>query len=762
MTTRVRLVALTAGLLATVGFGAPAAAQDPPWRVARVSYLNGSVSFRAANADEWDLARLNYPLNAGDQLWTDASSRAELHVGSTAVRLAPDTAFSFLTLDDRFVQMLVNEGTVEVRVREVSGDDRYEVDTPNGAVGLLEPGVYRIDVTSDGTRSRVTVRYGRAEVASSGSTFAVRQGETAELVGASDPQYYVDAAIPIDAWERWCGERDQREDYATSARYVSREMIGYEDLDGYGYWSSVPEYGWAWTPTHISIGWAPYRHGHWRHVSHWGWTWIDDAPWGFATCHYGRWAWHHSSWIWVPGRMVPRPYYAPALVAFVGGNGWGVGFSFGSAPVGWFPLAPGEPWLPPYHHSHGYLRNVNGAYVNVNNYNFTNIDVNNFRYANLGIDRAVTAVPRDAFVSGRSARVTGVAVPRAQLGSARVVGMAAPVAPLTTRPESEARRAGIAVPRPPNEAASLGRFARPAPSAGAAASGSPVPFGSRTGAPEGQAKQRLGNSAAAPADRPGAVSRDPRGLAVTPGGSRDPSAWRPVGRPGEAQPRESTPRPPSAMPRSEGGAGTARPSGVVPRSTTPPSGTPSWRPPAAAPRGESGAGTSRPAGAVPRSSTPPSGTPSSRPPASSARPPAAAPRGGSGTNSGASQPSAGFSRAPAQSMQRSYESARPPVEFRRPAEPVQPSEAGRPPVEFRRAPEVTRPPVQTAQPSIESFRRAPEMARPSAPQVQHVSPPAASPRQPAASAAAPRQAPQQSVSPSGHTQARPRHPGGKN
>ena len=765
MMTRVRLAALAAGLLAAVGFGAPVAAQDPPWRVARVSYVNGSVSFRPAGADDWDLVQLNYPLNAGDQLWTDAGSRAELHVGSMAVRLAPDTAFSFLTLDDRFVQMLVNEGTVELRVREVSDDDRYEVDTPNGAVGLLEPGVYRVDVTSDQTRSRVTVRYGRADVSASGSTFAVRQGETAELVGASDPQYYVDSAIPTDAWEQWCSERDRREDYATSARYVSRDLIGYEDLDQYGYWSSVPEYGWVWAPTRVSIGWAPYRDGHWRHVSHWGWTWIDDAPWGFATCHYGRWAWYHSSWIWVPGRMIGRPYYAPALVGFVGGSGWGISLSFGTAPVGWFPLGPGELWVPPYRHSHGYLRDVNVAYVNVNNYNFTNINVNNVRYANLGIDRAVTAVPRDAFVSGRSARVTGVAVPRTQLASAQVLGTTAPVAPETARPESQARRAGIAVPRPPSEATGRGRFAGPAPSGSGAASGSAAPSGNRTGAPGGQSRQRFDNRAAAPADRPGAANRDSRDQAVTPGGSRDPSAWRPAGRPGEAQPRDNAPRSPSAIPRSEGGAGTARP-GVAPRTTAPPSETPSQRPPSrpgeaqpgqatprspsAAARGEGGTTTGRPAGVTPRGSAPPSAAPSPRAPASGQR-------GGS-----SEQPSASFSQAPARSIQRSFESARPPVEFRRPAEPVRPSEAGRPPVEFRRVPEAPRPPVQMAQPSIDSSRRAPEAARPSAPQVQHVSPPAASPRQPAGGAAAARPAPQQSAPSSGHAQAKPRHPGGKN
>lgn len=766
MITRVRIVAFAAGLLFAAGFAAPAAAQDPPYRVARVSYLSGSVSFRPANADDWDLARLNYPLNAGDQLWTDSGSRAELHVGSTAIRLAPQTAFSFVNMDDRFVQMQVNEGTVEVRVREVSDDDRYEVDTPNGAVRLMEAGVYRIDVPSDGTRSRVTVRYGRADVNSSQSAFAVRQGETAELVGADNAQYYVDAAIPVDAWESWCSDRDRREDYATSARYVSREMTGYEDLDDYGYWSSVPDYGWAWRPTHFAIGWAPYRYGHWRHVGYWGWTWIDDAPWGFATCHYGRWAWYNSSWMWVPGRMMPRPYYAPALVAFVGGSGWGLGFSLGSSPVGWFPLAPGEPWWPSYRATPGYIRNVNVAYVNVNNYNFTNVNVNNFRYANLGIDRAVTAVPRDAFVSARSARVTGVAVPRSELGSARVLGMAAPVAPLTTRPVSEARRAGIAVPRPSSEVMNRGAVTRQAPSGRGAPSGSAVPLGNREGAPasDGRASQRFDNRAPTPEARPGAVSRDPRGQVTTPAGARDPSQWRPVGRPGEAQPGQSTPRSPSVVPRGEGGAGTGRPAGVVPRSATPPSGTPSGRPPArpgeaqprqsspgspsAVPRGGSGTDAGRPAAVAPRGAAPSSGAPSSRPPTS-------VPRGNS-----AEQPSAGFSRTPAQSVRPSYESARPPVEFRRPAEPARPSQAGRPPVEFRRAPEVVRPPVEAARPPAESFRHAPEAARPSTPQQQRYNPPAAAPPQPGAGAPAPRQAPQQSAPQGGNSQARPRHPGG--
>jgi len=59
---------------------------DPPSRVGRLSYLSGSVSFRPGTVDDWADATINYPLHAGDHLWTDAAARAELTVGSNALR----------------------------------------------------------------------------------------------------------------------------------------------------------------------------------------------------------------------------------------------------------------------------------------------------------------------------------------------------------------------------------------------------------------------------------------------------------------------------------------------------------------------------------------------------------------------------------------------------------------------------------------------------------------------------------------------------
>ena len=145
---------------------------------------------------------------------------------------------------------------------------------------------------------------------------------------------------------------------AESRRYVSSGVIGYQDLDDHGRWRDDPEYGHVWVPTYVAASWAPYRYGRCAYVQPWGWTWIDDAPWGFAPFHYGRWA--HRPWgrCWVPGSVVRRPVYAPALVAFIGGEDFSVTLVSGGG-VGWFPLGPREVYVPPYAASPAYIRNVN-------------------------------------------------------------------------------------------------------------------------------------------------------------------------------------------------------------------------------------------------------------------------------------------------------------------------------------------------------------------------------------------------------------------
>src|SRR5439155_1119778 len=195
--------------------------RDPPSRVGRLSFVTGAVSFRPGDVDDWTDATVNYPLHNGDHLWTDSDARAEITVGSTAFRLAPQSAFGFLALDDRTVQVRLSQGSLNVRVRDLDDDESLEIDTPNGAVSLLRSGVYRVDVDTTGDTTSVTVRKGEAEVTAAGSAFPVRNKQTAVVVGGESPSYDVQDAIRSDDFQEWCESRDRRWDDSRSAHYVS-------------------------------------------------------------------------------------------------------------------------------------------------------------------------------------------------------------------------------------------------------------------------------------------------------------------------------------------------------------------------------------------------------------------------------------------------------------------------------------------------------------------------------------------------------------
>ncbi|WP_176058550.1 DUF6600 domain-containing protein [Paraburkholderia sp. BCC1876] len=392
---------------------------DPPGRVARLNYMAGTVTTEPAGATDWSYAQVNRPLTTGDQLWNDQNSRSELHIGSTAVRLDQSTSLDILNLDDNSAQLKVAQGTLSTRVRELAPGSSYEIDTPNLALGLNGPGDYRVDVAPDGSSTSVTVRSGSATVYGDSGQVQISAGQQVRF-GGTNLQQVADNGVPgLDGFDQWAAARDAAEDRSVSARYVSRDVPGYEDLDANGTWRSSPQYGEVWVPRATPVGWAPYHEGHWVWQAPWGWTWVDDAPWGFAPYHYGRWAQVDDAWAWVPGPIVVSapPVYAPALVAFVGGGGggginWGVSLAIGgavAAGVAWFPLGPGEPWHPQWggghdHWSPGYYNRVNQTTI-VNNYNHnvTNVNVTNIHntYINYRAPGAVTAVPATAFVHGQ-------------------------------------------------------------------------------------------------------------------------------------------------------------------------------------------------------------------------------------------------------------------------------------------------------------------------------------------------------------------------
>ncbi|MFC0693056.1 DUF6600 domain-containing protein [Paraburkholderia humisilvae] len=416
----------------------PADAQDadPPGRIARLNYMAGTVTTEPAGATDWSYAQVNRPLTTGDQLWNDKGARSELHIGSTAVRIGESTNLDILNLDDDSTQLKVAQGTLSTRVRELPAGASYEIDTPNLALGIGAPGDYRVDVAPDGSETTVTVRSGSATVYGDGGQVPIAAGQQIRFSGTNLQQAASNGAPAPDALDQWAASRDAAEDNSVSARYLSRDVPGYQDLDANGTWRQDPQYGAVWTPNQVPAGWAPYQDGHWVWQAPWGWTWVDDAPWGFAPYHYGRWAYVGNGWAWVPGDIVSEPpVYAPALVAFVGDGGgdvdFGVSLAVGgvaTAGLAWFALGPGEPWHP--HWGHGwsprYYDRVNRPIFG-HGHPITNI---HNTYVNYHAPHAVTCVPATAFVHGQPVNRFAQKVDPRQWHNARFTPGAPGIAPV--------------------------------------------------------------------------------------------------------------------------------------------------------------------------------------------------------------------------------------------------------------------------------------------------------------------------------------------
>ncbi|HMA06935.1 MAG TPA: DUF6600 domain-containing protein, partial [Ramlibacter sp.] len=533
------LLLAVAGLLAS-GW----ALADPPSRVARLAYIAGDISFSPGGEGEWVRASVNRPMITGDRLWVDERGRAELQLGSAVLRVGGATSLTLLNLDDRTVQVQLAQGALNVRVQRLDRGQVFEIDTPNLAYSIRSPGSYRIDVDPDGTATTVVVRSGDAQVYGDRAAFITGVGQTYRFYGSDLRDYESYGLLRPDEFDNWSNERDRRWANSVSRRYVSPEMIGYEDLDQYGTWRKVPDYGAVWVPNRVAADWAPYRDGHWAWVEPWGWTWVDEAPWGFAPSHYGRWARIDNNWAWVPGPATARPVYAPALVAFVGGGDLR---SSGGGTVAWFPLGPRDVYRPSYTVSREYFNDVNTSNTVISRTNITNVysntNVTNITYVNQQVPGAVVAMLAAAFVQSRPVARETVKMNQQAFASAPVVA-AAPVAPVHASVVGGQAALGAKPPERAQARPVVAQVAPPPP---------PVPFAAKQGALAVNAGKPL-DPAALAALKPAAPAPAPAVKVVTP-----------------TQAVAAPPRPASAPAAGQAGlAGRSAPLQPVPAASAPP------------------------------------------------------------------------------------------------------------------------------------------------------------------------------------------------
>jgi hypothetical protein len=328
--------------------GSPEPQQDgigptPP----RLSFVDGHVSFFRPGTGEWTPAPVNMPLSPGDRLQTGSPGNLEIQIGDRAfARGWADSRIELTNQEPDHLQFNVTAGHVAFDLRTLEPGHTVEVDTPNAAFTIDHAGYYRLNVAKERTTFAAR-RGGRAVVTpADGASFGLPPDEEVAVEGEGHPTVSSYSVPPLDPWDHWNYARTDALLEAESARHVPPGVYGASDLDRYGQWRDVPDYGPVWAPTGVPTGWVPYSTGSWAQDPYYGWTWVDTAPWGWAPYHYGRWVHVSRSWCWAPGPRVARPIYSPALVAFYGGSSSRVAFGTAGPVVGWVALGWGEPCVP--------------------------------------------------------------------------------------------------------------------------------------------------------------------------------------------------------------------------------------------------------------------------------------------------------------------------------------------------------------------------------------------------------------------------------
>ncbi len=403
------LQSLLLAFLLLLGQGTTVLAEDyedaraitPP----RLSYIDGELSFWRPGVEDWLSARLNTPIAVGDELYSGEGAGFEVQIGArNFVRGDERTELALVNQEADFLQFRVTAGRVSLDLRQLDPGMTVEVATPGAVFSIAQEGYYRLDIDHD--THFITRRGGRATVIPAGGrAMSIQPSEEIVLRGDDRARVETYVAPEVDRWDRWNYARSDDLLDAVSVRHLPPGVYGAHELDRYGRWRVVPEYGSIWIPDGVPPGWAPYSTGSWVWDPYYEWTWIDDAPWGWAPFHYGRWVSIDGLWAWAPGpAALRRPVYSPALVAFfAAGDEIAVRIGIGTPGVFWVGLSWGEPVIPwwgrPGFRGSPWWGGWHGPRV-VNNVvvrETTVVNVSRIAYRNARHARAVAYAPREHF-----------------------------------------------------------------------------------------------------------------------------------------------------------------------------------------------------------------------------------------------------------------------------------------------------------------------------------------------------------------------------
>lgn len=187
---------------------AKASVPNPPVQAVRLTQIEGPVSVNRSGASQWEKAVASDALSAGDHLYVDRGGRVELQMQQVVVRAGSYTNLSVTRLSNDFMQLALSQGTLHVRTFLLSPGNTVEVDTPNGAITVKQPGDFRVDCyTSDGG-TVVAVNTGEVELRGPNLSASFGTGKSVRLTGTNPITSTALAMAGKDPFDIWSQQRD--------------------------------------------------------------------------------------------------------------------------------------------------------------------------------------------------------------------------------------------------------------------------------------------------------------------------------------------------------------------------------------------------------------------------------------------------------------------------------------------------------------------------------------------------------------------------
>lgn len=335
--------------------------QQPPGSVARMSSVQGKVQVLFSGESGPQQAVMNMPLVAGARIESGSDGQAEVEFNDGSVaRLTPNSSLELKQLTADNVQLEQSSGLGYYELNVGSGHPSFKVEFASDDVTPAENTIFRLDLDRLPEAAVIagSVHVEGAQI----SPVAIGENQSIDFSngGGTEP-YTITQQINPDSWDQWNSDRDQAIADEAAQQTPVRNDAGsandenWNDLDYYGNWYPVQNYGNVWVPSGVDAGWDPFGSGYWGNYPGFGVTWISGYPWGWLPYHCGSWNYFSFGWGWAPGgcglgwapiiRVRGYPgYLLPARPIFrgAGGRGYGRLYAVDRGPAATGPWGSGH------------------------------------------------------------------------------------------------------------------------------------------------------------------------------------------------------------------------------------------------------------------------------------------------------------------------------------------------------------------------------------------------------------------------------------